>query len=57
MIFKNKDFIERCVTRLGAILETDDDLDEFDRERIEQAREMLAQILGTDLSIEHEPAD
>lgn len=57
MIFKNKDFIERCVTRLGAILETDDDLDDFDRERIEQAREMLAQILGTDLSIEHEPAD
>lgn len=57
MIFKNKDFIERCLTRLGAILETDDDLDEFDRERIEQAREMLAQILGTDLSIEHEPAD
>lgn len=57
MIFKNKDFIERCVTRLGAILETDDDLDEFDREHIEQAREMLAQILGTDLSIEHEPAD
>lgn len=57
MIFKDKDFIERCIVRLGAILEVNEDLDDFDREHIEQAREMLSRVVGMDLSEEDESSN
>lgn len=52
----NKTKVERIIIQLQTILETDRTLDEFDREHIEGATEILGQTVGyraEDLKVEY----